>query len=68
MSKGIPEGWKKIRLDSVLLSIESGRRPTGGVRNINDGIHSLGGEHISPHAGFVNRRSEGENLRILFYV
>jgi len=38
--------WEVIPLKEVLLSLETGRRPQGGVSNINEGIPSIGGEHI----------------------
>lgn len=34
------------KLEKIVLTIESGNRPQGGVANITDGIISLGGEHI----------------------
>lgn len=40
------QNWEVIPLKEVLLSLETGRRPQGGVSNINEGIPSIGGEHI----------------------
>ena len=40
----------------------SGKRPKGGVQNINDGIISLGGEHIG-----YNRELILENLKYVPY-
>jgi type I restriction enzyme S subunit len=36
----------------VLLSMESGSRPKGGVRAIHNGVPSIGGEHLNSDGGF----------------
>jgi len=43
----IPEGWKVHRLKFLLSSLESGSRETGGGSQLDEGIFSLGGEHIN---------------------
>jgi len=42
----IPEHWKKVKLKYLLKSIESGSRGLGGG-NIDSGVFSIGGEHIT---------------------
>ncbi|MBI2487459.1 MAG: restriction endonuclease subunit S [Deltaproteobacteria bacterium] len=42
----IPDGWEVRRLGEVLKSIESGRRPKGGVGEIKEGVPSIGAENI----------------------
>jgi len=43
----IPKGWKVVKLKEVLKSIESGRRPKGGIdSNLKEGIPSIGAENI----------------------
>ncbi len=42
----IPEGWEVKRLGEVLKSIESGKRPKGGVGEIKKGVPSIGAENI----------------------
>ncbi len=49
---GFPEGWVETTLSQLLLSLESGSRPRGGVRGISDGIPSIGGEHLDDEGGF----------------
>ena len=48
----LPEGWVETTLDQVLMSLESGSRPKGGVRGIKDGVASVGGEHLNESGGF----------------
>ncbi len=43
--------WELISLKEVLLSLESGKRPKGGVSNIDSGVVSIGGEHIDESGG-----------------
>ena len=43
----LPEGWVQTALDQLLLSLESGSRPRGGVRGITEGKPSVGGEHLN---------------------
>ena len=48
----IPKGWVWTTLEAVLLTLESGKRPKGGVRHIKTGIPSIGGEHLLYNGGF----------------
>jgi type I restriction enzyme, S subunit len=48
----LPEGWTEVPLLDLLISLESGKRPRGGVRGISEGVPSLGGEHLNAHGGF----------------
>jgi type I restriction enzyme S subunit len=48
----IPNRWILVTLEEILSTIESGGRPKGGVRNIKEGIPSIGGEHLSNNGGF----------------
>lgn len=50
--------WKEVQLKDLIGCIESGMRPKGGVSGINEGIPSIGGEHINKFGGFnfVNLR------------
>lgn len=48
----LPNGWIWSTLENELLSLESGGRPKGGVRKIQDGIPSIGGEHLLYSGGF----------------
>jgi len=43
----IPEKWELHRLKFILSSLESGSRETGGGNQLDEGIFSLGGEHIN---------------------
>ena len=43
----MPSGWITNSLDALLVSLESGSRPKGGVRGIKDGVPSIGGEHLT---------------------
>lgn len=42
----IPKGWKVVRLGEVLIEIESGARPKGGVSTVRTEIPSIGAENI----------------------
>ncbi|HOH46357.1 MAG TPA: restriction endonuclease subunit S [Candidatus Cloacimonadota bacterium] len=42
----LPRNWAWARIIDVLLAFESGGRPKGGVRDIKNGVPSIGGEHI----------------------
>jgi type I restriction enzyme S subunit len=39
-------------LNELLVSLESGSRPRGGVQGIREGIPSIGGEHLTYNGGF----------------
>lgn len=43
----IPEGWEVTTLGMQLASLESGKRPKGGIRNVGDGVPSIGAENIN---------------------
>lgn len=49
----LPIGWKTVPLEQLLVSLESGQRPKGGVKHISYGIPSIGGEHIN-YDGTIN--------------
>ena len=42
----IPSNWKVKKLGAVLIALESGKRPKGGISDIKDGIPSIGAENI----------------------
>lgn len=47
VEKAIKRGKYEIKeLKEIVNKIESGQRPKGGVRQISEGIPSLGGEHV----------------------
>ena len=46
--------WDLVKLGEFVKLIESGNRPKGGVGNIDDGVWSLGGEHIHASKGTVD--------------
>ncbi len=46
------EPWIEVKLKDILSTIESGKRPKGGVSKINIGISSFGGENIK-NDGYV---------------
>lgn len=48
----LPKSWVDCQLEEILLALESGSRPKGGVRNINEGIPSIGGEHLNYRGSF----------------
>jgi type I restriction enzyme S subunit len=48
----LPQGWLEVTLDQLLLALESGSRPSGGVRHITQGVPSIGGEHVNEEGGF----------------
>ncbi len=50
--ENLPEGWKNVILNDILDSLENGNRPKGGIKDINEGIPSLGGEHLNSSGGF----------------
>jgi len=43
----IESKWELKKLGEILETLESGKRPKGGVSEYQDGIPSLGGEHIN---------------------
>ncbi len=44
--------WPTVPLNALLHSLESGSRPRGGARRANEGVPSLGGEHLDRDGGF----------------
>jgi len=48
--------WREEKLKDVLISCESGSRPKGGLKNVEDVedgyVPSLGAEHLSNNGGF----------------
>ena len=45
------DSWESMNLNEF-ITLESGSRPKGGVRDILEGIPSLGGEHLNADGGF----------------
>ena len=43
----IPYGWEVTTLGEHLSALETGKRPKGGVRDVEDGIPSIGAENIN---------------------
>jgi len=52
MENELPAGWFEVQLENLLVSLESGSRPKGGVRGITQGVPSIGGEHLNDDGGF----------------
>ncbi len=52
INDGLPQSWIKVPLSDLLVTLESGSRPKGGVKHITHGIPSVGGEHLSKDGGF----------------
>ncbi len=51
-AKDLPQYWIWTTIEDILLSLESGGRPKGGVKHIKEGIPSIGGEHLLYDGGF----------------
>ena len=51
-SENLPEGWTETTLNTLIEPLRTGSRPHGGVRNITEGIPSVGGEHLESNGGF----------------
>jgi len=43
----IPQGWEVSTLGAHLSALESGKRPKGGIREVEDGVPSIGAENIN---------------------
>jgi type I restriction enzyme S subunit len=43
----IPQGWEVTTLGAHLAALESGKRPKGGIRDVDDGVPSIGAENIN---------------------
>ena len=41
-----PKGWDVAKLGDHLAALESGKRPRGGIRDVEDGVPSIGAENI----------------------
>ena len=50
--KDLPDGWKNVELSEILTTLENGNRPKGGIKDIKEGIASLGGEHLNSNGSF----------------
>jgi len=46
LKRSIPSGWKIKKLKDILISLETGNRPVGGIKTIDGGIPSIGAENI----------------------
>ena len=44
--------WPEVQLCELIEPLQSGSRPKGGVRNITEGVPSIGGEHLTRDGGF----------------
>ncbi len=45
ITNGLPEGWERVKMEQVLIALESGGRPRGGASE-NEGIPSIGAENV----------------------
>jgi type I restriction enzyme S subunit len=43
----IPKGWEVTTLGQQLSALESGKRPKGGIRDVENGVPSIGAENIN---------------------
>jgi|688.fasta_scaffold37343_5 type I restriction enzyme S subunit len=43
----IPKGWEVATLGAHLAALESGKRPKGGIREVENGVPSIGAENIN---------------------
>ena len=43
----IPKGWEVTTLGDIVRRSESGKRPKGGIRDVEDGVPSIGAENIN---------------------
>lgn len=44
--------WITCKLNELLLTLETGSRPQGGVKEIREGVPSIGGEHLTCNGTF----------------
>lgn len=51
-SQAESQEWIELPLLELIEPLESGSRPKGGVRGIDSGIPSVGGEHLTAGGGF----------------
>lgn len=43
----VPNGWRISTIDEIIGTLETGKRPRGGVANILEGVPSIGAESIT---------------------
>jgi len=55
----IPQGWEVTTLGAHLATLESGKRPKGGIRDVKDGVPSIGAENIN---GIAQHDFSGEKF------
>jgi restriction endonuclease S subunit len=48
----LPTGWKWVKLEEVLISLETGSRPIGGAVGITEGIPSISAEQMGDFGAF----------------
>ncbi len=53
----IKSKYELVSFSSVVVTLETGSRPIGGVGQISEGALSLGGEHIDNLSGYLNLSS-----------
>jgi len=47
-----PSGWTTAYISDLTVALESGSRPRGGVRGVESGVPSIGGEHLQYDGSF----------------
>ena len=45
ITDGLPEGWERVKMEKILIALESGGRPRGGASE-SDGVPSIGAENV----------------------
>lgn len=50
---GLPEGWEWEAFESHYTVLETGKRPKGGIKDVEDGVPSIGAESIK-QVGFFD--------------
>ena len=59
------KGWQWITLENVLHTLETGKRPKGGVLHQDSGVLSISAEHMTPSGGIDT--SIGRFVPVDFY-
>ena len=59
------KGWQWITLENVLQTLETGKRPKGGVLHQDSGVLSISAEHMTPSGGIDT--SIGRFVPVDFY-
>lgn len=61
---GLPEGWKFIPMGDALITLETGSRPKGGVKDIVTGVPSVGAESVTRlgHFDFLKTKFVSEEF------